>query len=459
MHLIDEGAFTMTTTRTARTVGRRRSALAAATATAVVVLAACGGGQTPEDVAGGGGEPSEAPEFTGEYTGPAVELNYWNGFTGGDGPFMQELVDQFNAEHENITVVPNTMDWSDFYQRLPAAVTQGEGPHVGVMHLDQLATMAARNAIVPLDDLAESLELTAEDFTEEVWDAGIYEDQRYGIPLDVHSLAMYYNTEHFEEAGITEPPTDEASFMEALDALQEAGFETPFWMPQLWPSHLMWLSLAWQNGEDVYAEDGSAAMYDSPGGVEALEWQRGIIEAGYSPNDVAIDSQYVAFKNGENSITWDGIWQINDLEAEGVPYGIAPIPQIGDEDAVWANSHHFFMSRQATEDENLAAASQVFIAWMSEQSATWAGSGLIPARLSVRDSGVLDDMPQQVIAEKIDTMRFLPPVPGVGSVQAEALEPAIADAVLGNTPPSEALGTAAQQATTLMEQNLESFGG
>lgn len=449
----------MRSTRTAPSTGRRGRALTAlATTAAVVVLAACGGGQTPEEAAGGGGA-TEAPEFTGEYTGPEVELSYWNGFTGGDGPFMQELVDQFNAEHENINVVPNTIEWGDFYQRLPAAVTQGEGPEVGVMHLDQLATMAARNVIVPLDNLAESLELTAEDFTEEVWDAGIYEDARYGIPLDVHSLAMYYNTEHFEQAGITEPPTDEASFMEALDALQAAGFEQPFWMPQVWPSHLMWLSLTWQNGGEIYAEDGSAAMYDSAEGVEALEWQRSIIEQGYSPNDVAPDSQYIAFKNGETSITWDGIWQINDLEAEEVPYGIAPVPTIGEEDAVWANSHHFFMTRQATEDENTAAAAQVFIAWMSEQSAEWAGSGLIPARLSVRDSGVLDDMPQQAIAEVIDTMRFLPPVPGVGGVQTEALEPAISDAVLGNQSPDEALGTAAEQATTLMEENLESFGG
>lgn len=448
----------MRSTRAPRRAGR--SAVLAAAAAAAIGLASCGGGQTPEEVAGGGGgEGAEVPEFTGEYTGPEVELAYWNGFTGGDGPFMQELVDQFNAEHDNITVVSNTQDWTDFYQRLPAAVTQGEGPEVGVMHLDQLATMAARNVIVPLDDLAESLDLTADDFTQEVWDAGIYQDQRYGIPLDVHSLAMYYNTEHFEQAGITEPPTDEESFMAALDALQEAGFQTPFWMPQLWPSHLMWLSLTWQNGEEVYAEDGSAALYDSPGGVEALEWQRSIIDQGYSPNDVPIDSQYIAFKNGETSITWDGIWQLNDLEAEEVPYGIAPIPTIGDQDAVWANSHHFFISRQATEDENTAAAAQVFVAWMSEQSATWAGSGLIPARLSVRESGVLDGAPQEVIAEQIDTMRFLPPVPGVGSVQAEALEPAIADAVLGNQAPADALGTAAEQATNLMEENLESFGG
>jgi multiple sugar transport system substrate-binding protein len=227
---------------------RRRLALGSVSVVAGLALAACGGGVTPEEAAQGGGGGQEAPEFTGEYDGPDVELAYWNGFTGGDGPFMQEMVDQFMEEHPNITIVPNTIQWADFYQRVPAAVTAGEGPDVGVMHLDQIATNAARNVIVPVDEVAENLELSEDDFTEEVWNAGIYNEQRYGIPLDVHSLAMYYNTEHFAAAGITEPPTDEASFRDALDKLKAAGYETPFWMPQLWPAHLMYLSLLWQNG-------------------------------------------------------------------------------------------------------------------------------------------------------------------------------------------------------------------
>jgi multiple sugar transport system substrate-binding protein len=447
-----------TTAHPSRGSRRRRLALGSVSVITGLALAACGGGTTPEEVAQGGGG-AEAPEFTGEYDGPAVELAYWNGFTGGDGPFMQELVDQFNEEHPNITVVPNTIQWADFYQRVPAAVNAGEGPDVGVMHLDQLATNAARNVIVPVDDLAENLELTADDFSEEVWNAGIYQDQRYGIPLDVHSLAMYFNTDHFEAAGITEPPTDEESFMAALDALQAAGYETPFWMPSLWPSHLMFLSVLWQNGGDPYAEAGDEATFAGPEGVESLSWQRSIVEDGYSPSDVAIDSQYVAFKNGETSITWDGIWQINDLAASGLPYGIAPIPTIGEEPAVWANSHHFFITRQATDDENKYAAAQVFIAWLSENSGEWAGSGMIPARQSVRDSGVLDNTPQAVIAEHIDEMRFLPPIPGVGTVQADVLEPAVADVVLGRAEAEAALTEAAETGTELMQQNLESFGG
>lgn len=436
---------------------RRRLALGTISLVAALGLAACGGGATPEEAAQGGGA-AEAPEFTGEYDGPDVTLAYWNGFTGGDGPFMQDLVDQFMEEHPNITIESNTVQWAEFYQRVPAAVNAGEGPDVGVMHLDQLATNAARNVIVPVTELAENLELTEEDFTEEVWSAGEYDGERYGIPLDVHSLAMYYNTEHFAAAGITEPPTDAASLEDAVAKLQAAGYANPLWMPQRWPAHLIFLSLLWQNGGEPYAEAGDEATFGSPEGVEALEWMRSTVDNGWSPSDVAADSEYVAFKNGEVSIHFNGIWQIQDLATAGTPYALAPFPTIGDTDAVWANSHNFFITRQATDDENKYAAAQVFIAWISEQSGAWAGSGMIPARQSVRESGAMDGMAQAPIAEKIDTMRFLPPIPGVGSVQAEALEPAIAESVLGTKQPEAALTTAAEQASELMKRNLESFG-
>jgi ABC-type glycerol-3-phosphate transport system substrate-binding protein len=37
-----------------------------------------------------------------------VELNYWNPFTGPDGPFMGQMVDAFNAANPNIKVTMTT---------------------------------------------------------------------------------------------------------------------------------------------------------------------------------------------------------------------------------------------------------------------------------------------------------------------------------------------------------------
>jgi multiple sugar transport system substrate-binding protein len=418
-------------------------------ASGMLLMTACGGGGAPQSAGG---------DFTGEYDGPDVTIQFWNGFTGGDGPFMEQMVKDFMAEHDNITVESTTQEWSDFYQKLPAAVTAGEGPDVGVMHVEQLSTMAARSVIVPVDDIAETLDLSGDDFSEEVWDAGVYQDAHYGIPLDVHSLAMYYNTDHFTAAGITEPPTDQASFTAALDKLKAAGFQTPFWMPALWPGHLMELSLIWQAGGEPYSEDGGEATFNSEEGVSGLEWMRSMVDDGYSAPDVAIDAQYVAFKNGQTSITWDGIWQINDLTASGLPFAAAPVPAVNGEPAFWASSHQFFMPKQSGSDANVANAAKVFIAWMSENSAEWAGAGMIPARESVRETA-LEGTVQQPIAEQIDSMRFLPGVPGLGTVQAETLEVAVADGVLGKASPEEALTREADRATDLLQENLERFGG
>jgi multiple sugar transport system substrate-binding protein len=431
----------------------RRGFLVAGGGTAAALLAGCGGGQ------GVGSRPSSGgAAFTGEYDGPAVTLDYWNGFTGGDGPTMQQMLKDFNSQQKNITVKNNTVEWADFYQRLPAAAKAGRGPEVGVMHLDQLATNAVRQVIVPLDDVAQEIGLAESDFTPAVWAPGIYDGSRYGIPFDVHSLAMYWNQEHFDKAGITEPPTDAASLEEACQKLQDAGYKQPFWMPGQWPAHLMFFSLVWQNGGEPYAQDGSEATFGSDEGIAALTWMREQVDKGYSPSNVDRDAQYLAFKNGENSITWDGIWQINDLKSAGIDYGIAPIPTIGDQEAVWANSHHLFMTAQAADDDNLANASKAFISSLSQESGAWAEAAMIPARNSAREDASYTEAPQAVLDEQLEHFHFLPSVPGVADTIAQTVEVAVNEVILGKASPQEALSKYQENATKLMQENQEKFG-
>ncbi len=436
----------------------RRSLMAVGIGATATTLAACGGGKSAGEAAGGGA-PAANQTFSGKYEGPPVTLSYWNGFTGGDGPFMKQLVKEFQAANPNIKIQENTVQWAEYYQRMPAAVTAGKGPDVGAMHLDQLATNAARKIIVPVDDVATSLGLQESDFTPEVWQAGIFQDKRYGIPLDVHSLAMYYNTDDTKAAGVTDIPTDKESFDETLRVLKAKGQQNPFWMPSRWPAHLMFLTLIWQHGGEPYAQDGSKATFDSPEGVAALTWMVDQINKGYSPKNVAQDSQYVAFKNQKVPITWDGIWQINDLKSTKIPFALAPVPNIGGEPLVWANSHNFYITKQSSQDPYKLQAAKVFIDWISKQSGKWAGAGMIPARTSVREGQEVTSSTQAPIAAKIENLRFLPPVPGLGDVQAQTLELAVANATLLKQDPATALKEAAGRATKLMEANKAKFGG
>jgi multiple sugar transport system substrate-binding protein len=433
---------------------RRRAPLAAAT-TLTALLASLTGCVSTELTT------STGPALeSGGYDGPPVEIQYWNGFTGGDGPYMRAMVEEFDASHDNITVESNTLGWSDFYQRIVAAVHAGKGPDVAVMQLDNLATQAARSVIVPMDDAIAEMGFTAEDFPETLVEATKFQGHVWGVPLDSHTIGSYANTDQLDEAGVAEQATTGAEFEDSLAALQDAGFEQPFWMPNRWPAHLMFLSLLWQNGGEPYTPDGTEATYNSPEGVAALSWMVDQVAAGVTPSDVAIDSQYLAFKNAENSITWDGIWQINDLKdtAPNLNWSLAPIPTVFGTPAAWANSHQFVMLAQRNPDPNAQQASKVFIQWMIEHSDQWAAAGMIPAYNTARESPSFQSLPQAALAERIETFQYMPSVPGIGDVNVQTLELAVSEAVLGRQAPQEALDEQAARANQLLAGNIEKFG-
>lgn len=225
----------------------RRRFLAASGAVGLgAILSACGGGSNSPSAR----SDSESNGGASGYDGPAVELAFWNGFTGGDGPVMKELVDEFNTEHENIAVSMTVMEWADYYEKLPPAVQSGKGPDVAIMHMDSLATNAARNVIVPLDDIADALELAEADFSPAVWQAGIFNGQRFGIPLDVHPLGFFYNKAVMADAGLNpdDPPTDRTSYEAALETLASAGVQGHWMSPFAFTGGQTLQSLIWQFG-------------------------------------------------------------------------------------------------------------------------------------------------------------------------------------------------------------------
>ncbi|MEV5432604.1 ABC transporter substrate-binding protein [Streptomyces sp. NPDC052701] len=438
---------------------RRRAFLgAAAGVTAAGFLTACSGGTK---VGAGENDTGDAPAFGGgEYDGPEVTLEYWNGFTGGDGPHMKAMLAAFNEKYAGrITVKNTTRRWEDLYPAMPTAISAGKGPDVAVIHNDQIATFAVRGTLIPLDDVVSALKLTESDFIPAVWQAGVYEGKRYSVPLDVHCLADYWNVRHLTRAGLEKAPTDREGYENALKELKSAGVSQPFWMPNKWPAHLMFMSLLWQFGGELYDEEGTKALWGSDAGEEALAWMTEQIRKGYSPGQVAQDAQYNAFKNDKVSFTWDGIWQINDLKSTAgkIKWDMASIPTIGSTPAVWSASHNFVLTSQAGRDKNKVQAAKFFIDYMSERSTEWARAGMIPARNSVRAEAGVARLPQTQLAKDVDVFRFLPALPGLGDVQSKALELAVQKAVLGQQPPAEALSDGVKTADKILAENKQKY--
>lgn len=422
-------------------------------AAATLTLAGCGGGSASKSPSAGNGGK--------DYSGPKVDLKLWNGFTGGDGDIFKKLVDQFNSEHQNIAIAVSTYRWEDYYAKLPGAVSSGAGPDIAVMHMDQLATFAARGVITELDDVAKALELNEGDFAPTVWKGGLYHDKRYGIPLDMHPLGFYYNKGVMQKAGLdpNKPPTTREEYEAALTELKKSGVQG-FWVsPFQFTGGMTFYSLLHQWGGTLFDSDVAKATFNSDPAVEACTWLVNMIKQGYSPSNVGQDADYLALKSGKNAFNWNGIWQINDLaKSTDVQWGVAPLPKIGSQPAAWANSHNFTIVKQRSADANKIAGAKVFINWLSQHSLDWAKGGQVPARKAVRESAEFKALPQiSALAPELEYAAFPPAVPGLGEVLT-TFYTAFSEAALGKKSPKQALDDGASKATKQLEDNRKKYG-
>ena len=436
----------------------RRSLLGGALgAAAVAGLSACSPGSAgapgqEASVSGGGGAEG--------YDGPPVTLAFWNGLTGGDGPIMRKMIDDFNKANPNIKVTMTAIAWAEYFQKLPAAVSNGKAPDIGLMHADDLATNAARQVITPLDDVAAALKLTESDFAPIAWNGGLYQDKRYGIPLDVHPAGLFYNKNVLEKVGADpeKPPTTGDELMAILEQCKSKGIQG-MWTSALSVNGLSSQTTVYQFGGKMVNDDGLTVGYGDQPAQDAIAWWKSLIDNGYSPKNAAGDGDFVSFTNDKSAFMINGPWNTTPLDAiKKLEWGAAPVPNIGGEQLTWAGSHQFVLPRQQTPDENKQIASRVFINSISQESLVWATAGMVPARISVLEDPEFATMgPVTQFAKEIDYIRFVPPIPGVNDVMPEWVT-ATSEAMLGKKPINEALPAAAEKANKILVANQKKYG-
>jgi multiple sugar transport system substrate-binding protein len=396
-----------------------------------------------------------------------AQIDYWNGFSGPDGQFMADLVTRFNSENDqNVTVEMTIQPFTEYYNTLNAAAASNSLPDVLQIHLDQLATNATRGVIRPIPaELLGGMGAEESDFPEAAWRGTEVDGERFAIPLDVHPLVMWYNTEHWEAAGIENPAgriLERAEYEAALDALQQSNGEAVEWSVTTgFPIGWMFETLLYQFGGSRFNEDATEATFNSEAGVQALEYLRDM-QSRYSRPNLPVDAGITAFKQGNSSTEWNGPWQVSNLTGEGYRQGWgAPLPNIGGDYAVTAGAHTLALARhRGREDAAKTAAGVCLIDFISEHSFDWVkDAGHIPARNSVRESEEFKALePHASYAQMAEYVVFPPIVPGITDALAP-LGQAVEAVLTGDEMDIEAaLNDAANRANQILEQNRRRYG-
>jgi multiple sugar transport system substrate-binding protein len=425
-------------------------------------------GPLPSDGSGASGSPA-----AGGLQPPAnkVDLLVWNPFTGPDGGFFSQIVDEFNAATPNVQVTIETQVGAEYIAKLEAAASANQLPHVIAAGYDSLPLLAENGIITPIDDLASQAGLDASAFPEAIWNAGQWKDQRVGIPIDTHTMNFYYNKKLFTDAGLDpeSPPTTKEEFEAAIKAVQDKTDADGYQMVASGPGAnflvgIQFAALFYQGGGEWTNGDFTEATFNSEAGVQAASYLKHLVDDLGVPK-VESDAEINAFQQGKNAMVMSGIWETTRYkDALGDDLGVAPIPEIFGE-GTWGGSHNLAVTAAAQEGD-LRQAAYYFIDWFSRNSLEWGAAGQIPARNEVRESpefqnasgdGLLPLIAQ--VAPLAESVKFLPSIPGGGDLLfvANGAGEATTFAING-TDPKQALDAAAQFNSQVLKENKAKYG-
>ncbi|WP_329319725.1 MULTISPECIES: ABC transporter substrate-binding protein [unclassified Streptomyces] len=295
-------------------IARRRLLAGAA---AAPFLAACGAGAA--DGVGADG---------------TVTVELWHGQSDTGRKAVEALVAEFNRTHPRIRVdsAGGGVLSDAMLQKVTAALASGSYPDIAYIFGSDLASVARSPRVV---DLTSALHAGPPPWRS-LWTPvreGITVNGRVrAAPALLDSLAVVYNRKLFRQAGVDFPRAgwtwDE--FTDTARRLTDpsrgvfgtgwpgTGDEDTVW--RLWP-------MVWDLGGDVVAPDGRHIGFAEQG-VRALETLARLSrdKSVYVDPKPGGEQMYQVFMAGRMAMVGTGPWQLPDIVAAGVDYGVVPLP-------------------------------------------------------------------------------------------------------------------------------------
>ncbi|MEK4853278.1 ABC transporter substrate-binding protein [Paenibacillus sp. FSL H7-0756] len=348
----------------------------------LLVLGGCGA----EDAA-------EPPQAVAE----PVTLEYWTPFSGGDNIFMTELVEQFNKEHQDIRIDQINSRLDDYYSRLRTAILSGNAPDLAIIHATNLPQFVQNSYIEPLDGLAADTSLDWGQFNAKIAESTVYGGTHYAVPLDTHTLVLYYNKKYLREAGLLDAEDKpvisrgEQGFTAFLQKLKQSvpSGVAPLALPSTRiDSVWLWWSLYNQmpGGGVFYNPEGTRAVFNNEASLAALEFVNSLYQQELIPPN--INDAFKLFYDGEAATLITGVWGTGAFEKdEQLELGVVPVPVIYDHPAVWGDSHTLAIPAKSEMSAEKRRAAMIFARWAVEHGVMWAEAGHVPSSRKVVESG------------------------------------------------------------------------
>jgi multiple sugar transport system substrate-binding protein len=223
------------------------------------------------------------------------------------------------TETTGITVDRQPVPYPELVQKVLLAASSNSLPDLIYIDNSDVAQLAAGGYLAPLSEVG----IAMEPFVPALAALGSYDGADYAVPSANNTIALYYNTEMFEAAGL-EPPKTWDELRETAKKLtkdQTYGLVFPGINNEQGAFHTS--TFIWSNG-------GTFEELNSPEVVGALTYLKSLVDDGSVSKSVvtwAIDDARDQFVAGRAAMMIGGSWLLPQLdEHPDLKYGVVPVP-------------------------------------------------------------------------------------------------------------------------------------
>jgi N,N'-diacetylchitobiose transport system substrate-binding protein len=289
-------------------------------AAALLALAGCGGGSDEEANAD---KAAEQP----------AELTVW--LMNGSQPdsVVTAVNTEFAKTYPKTKVKVELQQWDGIQEKTTAALAGNNPPDVLEIGNTLTAKFAASGGLAELTD--KKTDLGGDSWLKGLEESGTLEGKLLGVPYYAGDRAVIYRKDFFAKAGISQLPTDRASFEAAADKLMrtygsDRAFSALYFPGKYWYAALPFI---WDEGGDLAVKDGDSwkGALDTPEAQAGLTYLEGFVgKYSRAPKDGDETTDKDAFGQGKAAMIIDPGWMVGTISGEHPELkskiGVFPVP-------------------------------------------------------------------------------------------------------------------------------------
>ncbi len=347
-------------------------------------------------------EEAEEEEAVVEEAAEPVELNVWTRFPEIE-TWLNKVGEAYTAENPNVTVVVTLFAQRALEEKIAIALPAGEGPDLVEAGTGTNFSYYSLDNYFPMSDELQAYakdNIISSAFTE----GQTPEGEMYTMPIFTGVQMMYYNKDHFAEAGLTEPPETQEELIEYAQKLTkyddngnivQAGLDLRLSGGGFGTAEKFWaMGLVPFGGAPIKQVDGGwVNAYDGAPGEQALQFYLDCIYK-YKVDSLDMVSDAEAFGLGVTSMFQRESYVIGYLKesAPDINYGVFPMVK-GSEDWGTVATSGSLSIPNSSENRDVAEDFIKFVINEESQLSLLADTGWLPVMAGGDFSSVYAEQP------------------------------------------------------------------